>query len=104
MPSSNTPRYGTGRRPIGVLHSRSMEPISLARGVPDPELLPLEQIAACSRTVLERAAATVLSYGGPGGDPALRAGIAERHELDAGRVVLSNGSLQGLALVAAPLP
>jgi 2-aminoadipate transaminase len=80
-----------------------MEPISLARGVPDPELLPLEQIAACSRTVLERAAPTVLSYGGPGGDPALRAGIAERHELDAGRVVLSNGSLQGLALVAAHL-
>src|SRR5205823_4991968 len=95
--------YRTRRPPIGVLHSRGMEPISLARGVPDPELLPLEQIARCSRKVLQRAATRVLSYGGPRGDPRLRAGVAERHELDPARVLVTNGSLQGLALVAAHL-
>jgi 2-aminoadipate transaminase len=80
-----------------------MEPISLARGVPDPELLPVDEIAASSRTVLDRAAPTVLSYGAAGGHPDLRAGIAERHELDPRRVLVSNGSLQGLALAAAHL-
>src|SRR5262249_59724135 len=86
---------------LASLARRGREPFPLARGVPDPELLPVDEIAACSRTVLDRAAPTVLSYGAAAGDPALRAGVAERHDLDARRVLVSNGSLQGLALVAA---
>jgi 2-aminoadipate transaminase len=76
-----------------------VQTISLARGVPDPELLPLRDVAACAEAVLEREGDAVLSYGPPAGYPQLRAGIAERHEVDPGRVLATNGSLQGLALV-----
>ena len=80
-----------------------MDTISLARGVPDPALLPLDEIRACAGAVLERTATTVLAYGGPGGHPGLRVGIAERHEIDRACVLVTNGSLQGLALLAAHL-
>ena len=43
---------------------------------------------------------TVLSYGPGGGYPLLREWIGERHGVDAGRVVLTNGSLQGFQFLA----
>jgi DNA-binding transcriptional MocR family regulator len=77
--------------------------ISLARGVPDPALLPIGEIAECARTVVGRDAAGLLAYGPPGGHPELREGIAARHDVDPGRVLVTNGSLQGIALVAGHL-
>jgi 2-aminoadipate transaminase len=77
-----------------------METISFARGVPAPECIPVKLLADCARAVIERDGTTVLSYGPVGGYRPLRQWIADRHGVDPGRVLLTNGSLQGLAFLA----
>jgi len=77
-----------------------METISFARGVPAPECLPVEELADCAREVLERDGATVLSYGSSAGYGPLRVWIAERHGVDPARVLVTNGSLQGMVFLA----
>jgi 2-aminoadipate transaminase len=77
-----------------------METISLARGVPAPECIPVEELADCARAAIERDGTTVLSYGPVGGYQPLRTWIAERHGVDPARVFVTNGSLQGLAFLA----
>jgi 2-aminoadipate transaminase len=74
--------------------------ISFARGMPGPDLLPIEEFADCARAALELDGATALNYGPPSGYPPLRDWIAQRHEVDPGRVVVTNGSLQGFSFVA----
>src|SRR3954471_10033695 len=74
--------------------------ISFARGVPAPECLPVEQLADCARAALERDGRTILSYGPSPGYGPLRDWIAERHGVDAGRVFVTNGSLQGFVFLA----
>jgi DNA-binding transcriptional MocR family regulator len=73
--------------------------ISFARGVPAPECLPVEELADCARVVLERDGETILNYGPVGGYGPLREWIAERHGVEPGRVLVTNGSLPGLNLV-----
>jgi DNA-binding transcriptional MocR family regulator len=75
--------------------------ISFARGVPAPECLPVEEIRACTEAALTDR--TVLQYGPPGGFPALRVWLAERHGVRPENVVVSNGSLQGLVFLATHL-
>jgi 2-aminoadipate transaminase len=77
-----------------------METISFARGVPAPECIPVDEIADCARAAVERDGATVLSYGPVGGYQPLREWIAERHGVDPGRVLVTNGSLQGFVFLA----
>jgi 2-aminoadipate transaminase len=77
-----------------------METISFARGIPAPELLPVSELADCARAAIERDGRTILNYGPAGGYGPLRGWIAERHAVDPERVVLTNGSLQGLAFLA----
>jgi DNA-binding transcriptional MocR family regulator len=74
--------------------------ISFARGVPAPECLPVEELADCARAALERDGRTILSYGPSPGYAPLRDWIAERHGVDAGRVFITNGSLQGFVFLA----
>src|SRR5919204_6117323 len=76
-----------------------MAVISFARGVPAPELLPIAELADCARAAIERDGATVLNYGPTGGYGPLREWIAERHGVEPGRVLVTNGSLEGLNLV-----
>jgi 2-aminoadipate transaminase len=73
--------------------------ISFARGVPTPECLPINEFADCARAVIERDGETVLNYGPVSGYGPLREWIAERHGVAAGRVLVTNGSLQGLHLL-----
>lgn len=80
-----------------------MTVISLARGFPAPECLPVEELADCARVALERDGRTILSYGPGAGYGPLREWIAERHGTDPERVVLTNGSLQGFVLLAQSL-
>jgi 2-aminoadipate transaminase len=77
-----------------------MDTISFARGVPAPECLPVEELADCARAAIERDGRTVLSYGAAAGYAPLREWIAARHEVDAGRVLITNGSLQGFVFLA----
>src|SRR5438132_4576433 len=76
-----------------------MGSISFARGVPAPECLPVAEFADCARAAIERDGETVLNYGPVGGYGPLREWIAERHGVDPGRVLVTNGSLQGLDLL-----
>jgi DNA-binding transcriptional MocR family regulator len=77
-----------------------VEPISLARGVPAPECLALEELADCAHAAIERDGATALNYGPAGGYAPLREWIADRHRVEPERVVLTNGSLQGFRFLA----
>jgi DNA-binding transcriptional MocR family regulator len=77
-----------------------MDTISLARGVPAPECLPVDELADCARAALEGDGATVLSYGPSAGYRPLRDWIAERHGVDSARVLITNGSLQGMVFLA----
>ena len=77
-----------------------METISLARGIPAPECLPVEELADCARAAVLNDGGTVLSYGSPGGYGPLREWIAERHGVDPARVVVTNGSLQGFVFLS----
>jgi len=74
--------------------------ISFARGVPAPECLPVEELAECARAALERDGRTILSYGPVAGYGPLREWIAERHGVEPGRVLVTNGSLQGFVFLA----
>jgi 2-aminoadipate transaminase len=78
---------------------RDVETISLARGVPAAECLPVADLADCARTVLERDGHRVLNYGPSGGYAPLRERLAERHGVDAGRILVANGSLQAFTLL-----
>jgi 2-aminoadipate transaminase len=77
-----------------------MKAISFARGVPAPECLPVEELADCARAAVERDGARVLSYGTGSGYPPLREWLGERHGVDPGRVLVTNGSLQGFLFLA----
>ncbi len=77
-----------------------MATISFARGVPAPELLPVEELADCARAAIDRDGETVLNYGPVAGYPPLREWIAEWHGVDPRQVLVTNGSLQGLSLLA----
>jgi DNA-binding transcriptional MocR family regulator len=76
-----------------------MATISFARGVPSPDLLPVDVFGEATRAAVERDGRTILNYGPPGGYPPLREWIAERHGADPARVVVTNGSLQGFHFV-----
>jgi 2-aminoadipate transaminase len=77
-----------------------VETISLARGVPAPECIPVEELAECARAAILNDGATALSYGPSGGYGPLRDWIAERHGVEPGRIVVTNGSLQGFVFLA----
>ncbi|GAA0999860.1 PLP-dependent aminotransferase family protein [Nocardiopsis tropica] len=76
--------------------------ISLAGGLPAPELLPTERIAAAAARAL--AAPSSLQYGLTTGAPALREVVHARESAaigrDAGSVVITHGSQQALSLLA----
>src|SRR3954463_5768492 len=77
-----------------------MSTISFARGAPTPEAFAVEELADCARAALERDGDTILSYGPSPGYGPLREWIAARHDVDPGRVFITNGSLQGFVFLA----
>jgi 2-aminoadipate transaminase len=76
-----------------------METISLARGVPAPECIPVDELADCARAALRNDGTAALSYGAAGGYGPLREWIANRHDVAPHRVVVTNGSLQGFGFL-----
>jgi len=77
--------------------------ISFARGAPAPECIPVEELADCARAAVERDGVTALSYGPVGGYGPLREWLGERHRVEPGRILVTNGGLQGLVFVAEAL-
>ncbi len=80
-----------------------MSQISFARGVPAPDCLPVDEIGECAQAVLLREERDTIQYGAASGFPPLRELLAERHGVEASRVFVSNGSLQGLVFLATHL-
>ena len=76
-----------------------MKVISFARGVPSADLLPAQQIATAAARAVERDPAGALAYGAPEGFLPMRQWFAERYRVSVDRVLVTNGSLQGVALV-----
>jgi 2-aminoadipate transaminase len=78
-------------------------PISFARGAPALELIPAEELADCARAIALREGPSVFAYGPGSGFGPLREWIADRHGVEAGRVVLTIGGLLGFVLYAQEL-
>jgi 2-aminoadipate transaminase len=71
------------------------ETISFARGAPSADILPREAVREAAATALSEDWEKALSYGTGIGHPGLCQWIAERHGgLDAGQVMIANGSLE----------
>lgn len=77
--------------------------ISLARGIPSPDMFPLELLAECARRAVEVHGRTALNYGPPAGFQPLREWVGARHGVDPGRVLLTPGSMIGLNLAVGRL-
>jgi 2-aminoadipate transaminase len=77
--------------------------ISLARGIPSPDCLPVDELADCAREALQRDGRTILSYGSTLGYEPLREWIGERHGVAPEQVVVTNGSLQAFHFVLSTL-
>jgi 2-aminoadipate transaminase len=74
--------------------------ISFARGAPSADILPREAVADAAGRALSEDWERALSYGTGVGHPALCQWIAERHGgLDAGQVMVTNGSLEAGAML-----
>ena len=76
-----------------------VDAISFARGIPAPECLPVAELADCAKAALDRDGDVVLSYGSTLGYAPLREWLAERHGVEPGRVLVTNGSLQAFHFV-----
>ena len=79
-----------------------MGQIPFTRGVPSADMLPVDDLREAAAQAFATDAAGALSYA-PGGYAPLREWIGERHGVDAARVLLVNGSLQGVAFLAQQL-
>lgn len=73
--------------------------IPFTRGVPSADLLPVADIRTAAGVAYETDAVAALSYA-PGGHRPLREWIAGRHGVSADRVLMVNGSLEGLGFLA----
>jgi 2-aminoadipate transaminase len=74
--------------------------ISFARGAPSADILPRDAVAEAATVALSQDWERALSYGTGIGHPGLCEWIAERHGgLDAGQVMVANGSLEAGAML-----
>jgi 2-aminoadipate transaminase len=71
------------------------DPISFARGAPSADILPRDAVREAAAVALAEDWEKALSYGTGIGHPGLCQWVAERHGgLDAGQVMIANGSLE----------
>jgi 2-aminoadipate transaminase len=77
-----------------------MDTIAFARGVPAPEMLPVDDLRSAIARAFDHDPTKVLSYGTGGGWEPLRSRLAKQHGVAQAQVVVTSGSLQGFALVA----
>jgi 2-aminoadipate transaminase len=73
--------------------------ISFARGAPSADILPVEAVREAAARALESDWERALSYGKGEGHPGLAEWIAERHSVEPGQVMVTNGSLEAGAML-----
>src|SRR5205809_7207237 len=72
--------------------------IPFTRGVPAADLIPVDDMREATRRALDADPVAALSYA-PGGYRPLREWIGARHGVDAGRILITNGSLQAIGFL-----
>jgi 2-aminoadipate transaminase len=77
--------------------------ISLARGIPSPDTFPIDELAECARSAIERHGRVALNYGDPQGFAPLCEWLAERHGVAPEQILVTPGSIMGLSFVAGAL-
>jgi 2-aminoadipate transaminase len=75
------------------------ETISFARGAPSTDILPTEAVREAAARALESDWERALSYGTGKGHPGLCEWIAGLHGVEPDRVMITNGSMEGAALL-----
>src|SRR5215813_2102645 len=87
-------------RPLLGSGAMAAETISFARGAPSADIMPREAVRDAAARALADDWERALSYGTGIGHPGLCEWIAERHGgLDAGQVMVANGSLEAGAML-----
>ena len=74
-------------------------PISFARGAPSYDIVNVEGLRSATRAAAEGELRWATPYGPATGYAPLRAWIAERHDVDPARVLVTNGSMQADAFL-----
>jgi 2-aminoadipate transaminase len=75
------------------------KPISFARGAPSLDIIDVEGLRAAAEQVFRNDPGGVTAYGTSVGYPPLRRLIADYHEVDVERVLVTNGSMQADAFL-----
>ncbi|MGH2907064.1 MAG: PLP-dependent aminotransferase family protein [Solirubrobacterales bacterium] len=73
--------------------------ISFARGAPSLDLIPVEGLKASAQNAFTNDPAGAFSYGTAVGYGPLREWIADQHDVDVNRVIVTNGSLHACAML-----
>ena len=73
--------------------------ISFARGIPSPDMFPVEALAESARRAVARDGRVALNYGPPAGYAPLREWLGSRHGVVPERIIVTPGSLIGLNFV-----
>lgn len=81
-----------------TLRDRRPDAIELLGGIPDPSVLPTQELAEATARVLATPGAPSLQYSRTEGIPVLREWIAARENVPVGRVLITNGGFHGLSL------
>jgi 2-aminoadipate transaminase len=77
--------------------------ISFARGIPSPDMFPVEALAESARRAVENDGRVALNYGPPAGFAPLREWLGARHGVAPSRVLVTPGSLIGLNFIVTHL-
>jgi 2-aminoadipate transaminase len=77
--------------------------ISFARGAPSADILPVDHVREAAQRALSDDWERALSYGKGHGHPGLCEWIAEAHDLEPEQVMVTNGSMEGAAMLFAHL-
>jgi len=81
-----------------TLRDRRADAIELLGGIPDPSVLPTEELAAATTRVLSKPGVPALQYSRTEGISPLREWIAEREGVSVDRILITNGGFHGLSL------
>ena len=74
-------------------------PISFARGAPSIDIVAVDELSAAAQRAFENDPSGTFMYGTSVGYPPLREWIAEKHQLAAENVIVTNGSMQADAFL-----
>ena len=82
-----------------TLWPMAADTISFARGAPSLDIIDVEGLKAAAKRALQERPGGTTAYGTAIGYPPLRPWIADRHDVDPRRCIVTNGSMQADAFL-----